>query len=180
MGAGFGHTHTVYNKRYAALAFSHGDGDIFELSEEYVLAQNAEIEDPEDHFTFEEEVEHATNCLREDLMTIKTVAVTFKGRTFDVEVDVEASYNGDDLCLVQNNLWDAYTDVIEDLSQEYNALSWQGVAKYEDDVQAAFELALCEAVLSEYPYMWVRQRTCGWCGTSYKPVAEYILDLKKQ
>lgn len=177
MGAGFGHTYTIYNNRYAALAFSHCDGDIFERSEAYVLAQNAEVDD---HVTLEEEVEHAVYYLREDLRAIKTVGVTCRGRTFDVEVDVEATYNGDDLCLVPHNIWNEYKDVIGYSASEYNAINWQAVAKYEDDLQAAFELALCEAILAEYPHMWVRQRGVGWCGTAYKTVAEYILDIKKQ
>ena len=48
-----------------------------------------------------------------------------------------------------------------------------------DALQAAFELALCEAVFKEYPHMYVRKRIDGWCSTTYKPVSDYILDLKK-
>lgn len=180
MGAGFGHTYAVYNNSYAALAFSHGNGDIFELAEECVQAQNTEIEDQDDYFTVEHEVEHSANCLIEDLKAIETIEVTFKGRTFDVEVGIESTYNGDDLCLVPTNLWGAYSETIENTTQGVNVIDWSGVAKFEDSLQVAFELALCAAVFKECPWMYVRKRTLGWCGTAYKPVSAHILDLKKQ
>lgn len=180
MGAGFGHTYEVYNNHYAALAFSHANGDLFESAEEYVQAQNAAIEDQDYYFTVEHEVEHLAAFLREDLKAINAVEVTFKRRAFDVEVGIESSYNGDDLCLVPRDLWDAYSHRLAYESTNPDAINWQAVAKHEDGLQRAFELALCEAVFKECPHMWVRKRIAGWCGTTYKPVADYVSDLKNQ
>ena len=152
MGAGFGHTYVVNYNTYTALAFNTSDAEVdegeFECEELYWL-----------------------------LEALDTVTVTFKHRTFSVELFTESTYYGDDLVLVPKNLWESYADAVEESSTQPDKINWQAVAAHEDDLVKTFEWALCNEVFKKYPYMYTRRRILGWCCTGYKSVEQLLLEL---
>ena len=112
---------------------------------------------------------------------LKTLDFTFKTYTVSVPLTVESTYHSDGYCLVPDkyDVLDLYTDEITN-HRDSDLVNWTGVmdaAIKDDGLIHAFERALCKAVQEVQPYLSVRERVCGWCGTAWQSLDEFISHL---
>lgn len=169
MGAGFGHTYTFNDASRPALEFGN-DIDCDDCYRDEQSSQSCGCF--QQHF----------NDLYAALSHFKTLDFTFKAYTVSVPLTVESTYHGDGYCLVPDNcdVLDVYTDEITN-HRDSDLVNWTGVtdaAIKEDGLIHAFERALCKAVQENHPHLLVRERICGWCGTTWQSLDEFINGLK--
>lgn len=168
MGAGFGHTYTFNGASRPALEF----GNDIDCEDCYIDEPSAQsCGCIEQHF----------NDLYDVLSGLKTLDFTFKTYTVSVPLTVESTYHGDGYCLVPDkyDVLDLYTDEITN-HRDSDLVNWTGVmdaAIKDDGLIHAFERALCKAVQEVQPYLSVRERVCGWCGTAWQSLDEFISHL---
>lgn len=168
MGAGFGHTYTFNGASRPALEFGN-DIDCEDCYRDEQSAQSCGC--IKQHF----------NDLYDALSELKALDFTFKSYTLTVPLTVESTYHGYGYCLVPKDcdVLTLYTDEISN-SRGGDLVNWAGVidaAIKDDGLIQAFEWALCKAVQEVQPYLSVRERVYGWCGTSWQSSDEFIRHL---
>lgn len=169
MGAGFGHTYTFNDISRSALEFGN-ETYCEDCYKDETSAQSCGC--VEQHFT----------DLYDVLSQLKALDFTFKSYTLTVPLTVESTYHGDGYCLVPDNcdVLTLYTDEISN-NRDENLVNWTGLTDAAikcDGLVRAFETALCQIVKENHPYLWVRERTCGWCGTVWQSLDSIINGLK--
>ena len=151
MGVGFGHSYEIGTEHYPALAFALYDTEL-------------EWDD------FDETGDALAGVIQPAL------SVTVRGRTFNVGLALENTYNGDDICIVPaSDMRETYADVVASSSSNPYQIDWVAVLDgVESDLREAFETALVQRVAHVYPDMFLRRRIFGWCGTAYVTASEWL------
>ena len=162
MGAGFGHTYIINGQHKAALEFGNDINCNRHADSCDCMTQ---------HF----------NGLYDALSQLKTLNFTFKNYTLTVPLTVESTYHGDGYCLVPKDcdVLTLYTDEIAN-NRDEDLVNWVGVIDAATNNQflvRAFETALCQSVKESHPDLLVRERICGWCGTAWQSLDEFINGL---
>ena len=151
MGVGFGHSYEIGTEHYPALAFALYDTEL-------------EWDD------FDETGDALAGVIQPAL------SVTVRGRTFNVGLALENTYNGDDICIVPaSDMREIYADVVASSSSNPHQVDWVAVLDgVESDLREAFENAIVQRVAHVYPDMFLRRRIFGWSGTAYVTASEWL------
>ena len=155
MGVGFGHSYEIGTERYPALAFALYDTEL----------EGYDFDDD-----FDETGDALAGVIQPDL------SITVRGYTFNVELALENTYNGDDICIVPaSDMREIYADEVVSSSSNPHQVDWVAVLDgVESDLREAFENAIVQRVAHVYPDMFLRRRIFGWCGTAYVTASEWL------